>query len=105
MDPFCGGMFSNSIQFSEGLLSVLLYLAILCFFGRIHGWMMCPNTLTPEPFSYAKNEDIYVQDFLTNGDLASLFHLPLSPQALGEVRELQDISSDIVIDATTHSDD
>ena len=28
-----------------------------------------------------------------------------SPQALGEVRELQDISSDIVIDATTHSDD
>ena len=40
-------------------------------------------------YSYAKNEDISVRDFLSVTSLAEAFHLPLSPQAHAEVRQLQ----------------
>jgi hypothetical protein len=43
----------------------------------------------PRAFSYSTSEDVSVQQFLTAGSLADNFWLPLSPQALEEVRTLQ----------------
>jgi hypothetical protein len=43
----------------------------------------------PRAFSYALTEDITVTDFLSATSLAENFNLPLSPEALQEVRQLQ----------------
>jgi hypothetical protein len=43
----------------------------------------------PRAFSFSVNEDVSVKDFLTAPRLSDNFLLPLSPQALDEVRELQ----------------
>jgi hypothetical protein len=43
----------------------------------------------PRAFSFAIDEDISVQDFLTSTSLGNLFHLPLSPEAMEELRDLQ----------------
>ncbi|XP_037427324.1 uncharacterized protein LOC119292673 [Triticum dicoccoides] len=40
-------------------------------------------------FSFAKNEDISVKDFLGSTSLHETFHLPLSVQAMQEIRDLQ----------------
>ena len=59
----------------------------------------------PRAFSFALQEDISVQAFLTADNLASLFHLPLSPQAMDEVRNLQGITEHITKDNSVHCDD
>ena len=43
----------------------------------------------PRALSYAKNEDLSVQQFLGITTLQEAFHLPLSPQAHAEMRQLQ----------------
>jgi hypothetical protein len=43
----------------------------------------------PRAFSYSSSEDVSVQQFLSASRLADNFWLPLSPQALEEVRSLQ----------------
>ena len=59
----------------------------------------------PRAFSFALQEDISVQSFLTADNLASLFHLPLSPQAMDEVRNLQEVTTHITMDNSVQSDD
>ena len=46
----------------------------------------------PRAFSFATKEDVSVEDFLGSTTLDENFYLPLSPQALDEVHELQEIS-------------
>jgi hypothetical protein len=43
----------------------------------------------PRAFSYVLNEDILVQEFLSKDRLSQLFNLPLSHEAMNEVRSLQ----------------
>jgi hypothetical protein len=40
-------------------------------------------------FSFSSSEDVSVQKFLSVGTLAENFNLPLSPEALHEVRDIQ----------------
>jgi hypothetical protein len=47
------------------------------------------SEMYPRAFSYARNEDVSIQDFLTASRLSDNFYLPLSPQALEETRNLQ----------------
>ena len=42
----------------------------------------------PRAFSYTKNEDISVRDFLGSTSLNETFHLPLSMQAYNELRDI-----------------
>jgi hypothetical protein len=49
----------------------------------------------PRPFSFAIEEDISVQPFLAASRLADTFSLPLSPEALEEVRSIQRETSSI----------
>ena len=54
------------------------------------------NTLDvshPRAFSFALHEDASIKDFLESTSLHDLFHLPLSPEALMEVRDLQSLST------------
>ena len=53
------------------------------------------NTTGLSPFSV--NEDVSVQFFLTAPALADNFHLPLSPEALQEVRLLQQDCQNLTI--------
>lgn len=46
----------------------------------------------PHAFSFAMHEDETVKNFLESTSLLETFHLPLSPQALAEVRDIQQIS-------------
>jgi hypothetical protein len=43
----------------------------------------------PRAFSFSTNEDVSVKEFLTAPRLYDNFLLPLSPQALDEIRDLQ----------------
>jgi hypothetical protein len=56
----------------------------------------------PRAFSYCTNEDISIQHFLSAGSLADNFWLPLSPEALEEVREMQSLTAVIQM---THDHD
>ena len=47
----------------------------------------------PCAFSHSLNKDVSVKDFLGITSLGMAFHLPLSPQALDEVRHMQTIAS------------
>jgi hypothetical protein len=51
------------------------------------------SEIFPRAFSYCTNEDIFVQQFLSAGRLADNFWLPLSPEALEEVREMQNMTT------------
>jgi hypothetical protein len=51
----------------------------------------------PRAFSFAINEDISVQEFLSSVRLGDLFHLPLSPEAMNELRELQNDTRHIIL--------
>ena len=54
------------------------------------------NTLEsshPRAFSFALHEDTSVKDFLESTSLHGLFHLPLSPEALLEVQDMQSITT------------
>jgi hypothetical protein len=52
----------------------------------------------PRLFSFAKNKNILVAQFLMNNQLETQFHLPLSEQAFLEYQELQEIISSIQVD-------
>jgi hypothetical protein len=56
----------------------------------------------PRAFSFATNEDVSVRDFLSSSQLSQNFSLPLTPQALAEVRTLQHLSSHIDFSGMTH---
>jgi hypothetical protein len=56
----------------------------------------------PRAYSFTKNEDVSVRDFLASTQLSQNFHLPLTPQALDEVRTLQASSSYIDFTNDTH---
>lgn len=47
----------------------------------------------PRAFSFTLNEDASVKEFLEITSLAEAFHLPLSPQAHAEVRDLQAVTT------------
>ena len=47
----------------------------------------------PHAFSFSMHEDETVKDFLESTALSEAFHLPLSPQALDEVRDIQRLST------------
>ena len=55
--------------------------------------------LFPRAFSFCLNEDASVADVLATTDPNLLFHLPLSTQARGEVREIQQGSLHTVLDS------
>jgi hypothetical protein len=40
-------------------------------------------------FSYAIDEDMSIKEFLSTSQLSNIFHLPVSLDALQEIRELQ----------------
>ena len=68
-------------------------------------WLGLENSSSyPRAYSYAQKEDISVQEFLTTTDLAALFHLPLSPQALNEIRALQQASLHVSLDGNAAGD-
>ena len=52
----------------------------------------------PRAFSFAKNEDVSVQNFLRVSSLDEAFHLPLSIEAHAEVRDIQRLVAHIVSD-------
>jgi hypothetical protein len=52
---------------------------------------------SPRAFSFTLNEDISVKDFLLAPSLSDSFWLPLSPQAMEEVRTLQLNTADIFL--------
>jgi hypothetical protein len=54
----------------------------------------------PRAFSYFLHEDTSVQKFLTAPTLADNFSLPLSPEALQEVKDLQEEAASIVLSPT-----
>jgi hypothetical protein len=68
-----------------------------------HKWL---SNITSEEFlrafSYTKNEDISVRDILTSNQLSLNFSLPLSPQALDEIRVLQGLAAHIDFSNDTH---
>ena len=47
----------------------------------------------PHVFSFAMHEDETVKEFLESTAMSEAFHLPLSPQALDEVRDIQQLST------------
>jgi hypothetical protein len=49
----------------------------------------------PRAFSFVKDEDVSVHQFLSASRLADSFHLPISPEAMEEVRSIQRKSSHI----------
>jgi hypothetical protein len=51
----------------------------------------------PRAYSYALSEDVTVQSFLSSNSLAENFNLPLSPEALQEVRNLHRDASQIIL--------
>jgi hypothetical protein len=51
--------------------------------------------LYPRAFSFVNNEDVSVQDILTANSLADNFYLPLSHQAMEEIRTLQNVVTHI----------
>jgi hypothetical protein len=53
----------------------------------------------PRAFSFTHDEDKLVQEFITAPRLANNFWLPVSSQALDEIRELQIASRDLVLDS------
>ena len=59
----------------------------------------------PRAYSFAMHEDISVQSFLAADNLAALLHLPLSPQALDEVRILQELTAHVTMDNSLDRDD
>ena len=52
----------------------------------------------PRAFSFAKNEDVSVQNCLRVSSLDEAFHLPLSIEAHAEVRDIQRLVAHIVLD-------
>ena len=57
----------------------------------------------PRAFSHSLDEDVSVKDFLGSTSLREAFYLPLTPQALEEVRDMQIIASHLQ-PSTTASD-
>jgi hypothetical protein len=55
----------------------------------------------PRAFSYCLHEDTSVQKFLTASTLADNFSLPLSPEALQEVKDLQEEAASTVLSHAT----
>jgi hypothetical protein len=53
-------------------------------------------------YSFVINDNSFIQDFLTYDSLANLLHLPLSPEAREEIRELQTATTHIEL---THASD
>jgi hypothetical protein len=66
-------------------------------------WLQDINSeIFPRAFSFTKKEDISVRDFLTSQHLSQNFHLPLTPQALDELRTLQSLAGHIDFSTDTH---
>jgi hypothetical protein len=53
-------------------------------------------------FSYCRNEDISVQDFITAPTLSDNFYLPLSPKAFDEIREMRNRVHNLDLDSQQH---
>jgi hypothetical protein len=53
----------------------------------------------PRAFLFCRDEDISVQEFITTPALSDNFHLPLSPEAYNEVREMQNRASHLELDS------
>jgi hypothetical protein len=51
----------------------------------------------PRAYSFASNEDVFVQKFLIVNSLSTNFWLPLSPQAFKEVKEMQSLAATVTI--------
>ena len=69
----------------------------IVLFWKDH-WL--PNTLAeefPRLFSYAKDEDISVQNLLTAASIGASFHIPMSAQPVEELRGLQQAAEDVVM--------
>ena len=67
-------------------------------------WMDQPASMVyPRAFSYAINEDVSAKDFLTANTLGENFQLPLSAQAIQELRSAQEETAEILLD--THATD
>ena len=59
----------------------------------------------PRAFSYVRNEDCSVKDFLTINSLDEAFFLPLSTQALEEVQHMQSLVTHITLDNSQNTKD
>jgi hypothetical protein len=56
----------------------------------------------PRAYSFSSSEDVYVQKFLSARRLADNFHLPLSPEALEDVRNIQRNTTHILLQDGSH---
>ena len=51
----------------------------------------------PRLYSYARDEDVSVQGLLTAASIGASFHLPLSAQAMEELRDMQVAAADVTM--------
>ena len=58
------------------------------FWKDLWGNDVLQSSPPPHAFSFAMHEDVTIKDFLERTALSEAFHLPLSPQALNEVRDI-----------------
>jgi hypothetical protein len=73
-------------------------MADLFYSGQMYGNGHFLQQKFPRLFSFAKNKNISVAQFLLNNHLEMQFHLPLSEQAFSEYQELHEIISSIQVD-------
>ena len=59
----------------------------------------------PRAFSFVRNEDCSVKDFLTINSLGEAFFLPLSTHALEEVQDMQSLVTYITLDNSQNTKD
>jgi hypothetical protein len=72
------------------------------FFGRTIGECNIFSDMYPRAFSFSTVEDALVQQFLSAHRLVDNFHLPLSPEALEETRNLQANVAHLLMEAGSH---
>ena len=59
----------------------------------------------PRAFSYVRNKDCLVKDFVTINSLDEAFILPLSTQALEELQDMQNFVTHITLDNSQNAKD
>jgi hypothetical protein len=72
------------------------------FSGKIIGSNLILYEEFPRAYSFSSSEDISVQNFLQARRLADNFHLPLSPEALEDVRNIQRNTTHILLQDGSH---
>jgi hypothetical protein len=91
-DPFGGKIYSNYVMHSGGIAACQVGNGTTVMFWS-DVWNDLLQNRFPRLYSFAKNKQISVAQFLLNNSIQEQFHLPLSVQAFSGVSR----------SATTHS--